>query len=633
MCPLWSISQPPLNIAYLKSSLTNQGYEASCYDLNINLFKKIQEKDIFHNNLVWEDSNKFHQIIHDNQDIFNNELEEIMKKNTLIVGFSIFQTSINCARYFSQKIKEKNKDIIIVWGGPECFSNGNELIKEDYVDFIVKREGEITFSNLVDSLVNNKDLKNVKGILFKENNKIIDTGEESLIKDLDILPFPDFSDFNIEEYNNDIRDIHFFSISAFPIMGSRGCPGQCTFCHEKPFWKYYRSRSGENIYMELKKHSELYKVNNFQFCESLLNANIKELMKMCDLIIENNLKVFWGGMARLDKLMTFDILTKMKKAGCGGLAYGLESGSQKVLNDMKKGINVDVAERIIRDTFEVGIEVHCNLLVGFPSESEDDFEETIKFLRRNQKYIHSVNFGGPCGIKKPGYLYEHPEKFNIKYDELGNWYTPENNILIRYKRIQKLEEEVKKLGFQITLFEKNKLEEIEKKYIELNQKKNKNTSIIKDGKILIFPNVYNNSLFNLWPISYWQGDEFCKEGYTHIVGRDYGHVSYLFKAPEGISKFKVKAKLSSHSKRQEQVPENASEITLLINDIEVETKLINYYWPECPNTEWVVDLPLKKGINTLTFKIKDTAKYKNGITIYYKNLINQKEYPIEIEIE
>ena len=150
---------------------------------------------------------------------------------------------------------------------------------------------------------------------------------------------------------------------------------------------------------------------------------MKELIKMCNIIINEGIDIKWGGKASIRTQMTREVLELMAKAGCTNVQYGIESGSPKVIREMRKGFTVPIAKRVIKDTHEAGINVGCFFLVGFPTETDNDYRETKHFISDIQPYLNHIIPGFGMGILPGSEVHDNPEKFGIKYDEHGTWYT------------------------------------------------------------------------------------------------------------------------------------------------------------------------------------------------------------------
>ncbi|MBU4251964.1 MAG: B12-binding domain-containing radical SAM protein [Candidatus Omnitrophica bacterium] len=444
MLPQWNICQPPLGIAYLTSFLRSKGFSVIQRDLSIQLFHDLPEdkkyimESAYHLNWI---HNFFELIYPQIKDTVNKWVDEIAQSDSRVIGFSVFSTNKAITMHVIQKIKERNHEKIIVIGGPQVsrYEDGPQILENEFVDYVVTDEGEETLYELILGIKNNKDIRKIKGILFREGNEKIDTGERQLINSLDTLPFPSISDFPLEYYS----DLN------IPILSSRGCVYRCSFCSEWVFWKYFRYRTGNNVYSEFKHHFDILGKNNFYMVDSLINGNIKELENLCDLIISDKyLKIFWGGKASLHPEMTSGLLRKMHAAGNRSIVYGIESGSVKVLKHMRKPFTLELAKRVMRETHETGIAVGIFWIIGFPTEVESDFQESIQFINEIKDYVDTVTPGYGCGILKGSELFKDYKKYGISFKEDG-WYSLNTTPAIREERLKRFKEECTRLGIKM----------------------------------------------------------------------------------------------------------------------------------------------------------------------------------------
>jgi len=430
VCPCWSNICPPLGMPYLASMLKHIGHEVKCFDLNIELYNLLKQERIdywdFGNNYYWTDPNRFSKVLLPLiAEYLKNKIEEILEYNPEIIGFSVFDTSALASLYVAEKIKEIMPDKKIIFGGPECFKerNGHRFLHSGFVDMVVVGEGEDTLAELLDR----GGLEKIPGSIFKQDGQIVDGGIRNKMKDINTIYFPDYSDLGIIRYKQ----------FALPIITSRGCIARCSFCGEMLYMKKYRYRTAENILQELIQGVKKYKVREFLFNDSLINGNLNELSRLVDLIIENKLDISWGGYIRVNPKMDIDLLRRMKKSGCSYLSYGIESGSQKVLNDMNKRISLEDAEKNLQDTNLSGIYAHVNWIVGFPTETVLDFLKSLAFVYKNKKYIFNLNSGQTCGIPVDFDLYKYPERYKIsKRPFLNNWRTSDFTNTILHRRIR-----------------------------------------------------------------------------------------------------------------------------------------------------------------------------------------------------
>lgn len=442
-CPGDAISTPPIGIGYLKSYLELRGHEVVPFDFNIELYHSIPKK---YRNFWGTYSRFWDRKFLQQKKIFGKMprkwAKKVLDSDISLIGFSVFASNKMLSLETAKRIKEEDKNRLIIFGGPEC---NIPLIKEffsrfKWIDAFVIGEGEETLLDLVEKYKREGKLKPVPGSIARKNGKLIYGGERKPIEDLNSLPYPDFSGFPLKKYT-DQKTIH--------IQMSRGCYQRCVFCIEHVYWKKYRYRSAENVFNEIELRLDSG-YNGFKFCDSTLNGNIRELKRLCELIIEGGLDIGWVGSFRCREGMTKDLIKKMKKAGCRCGIFGVESGSQKILNLMRKGYRVNVIERCLRNFHNAGIMTHVNLIVGFPGENEKTLKETLEFVERNQKYIDQIEINSLNALPTSP-LYENYKSFGIEtlHDKKYNdWVSGKNDKAWRQKLCLKVKNFVEDLGIE-----------------------------------------------------------------------------------------------------------------------------------------------------------------------------------------
>lgn len=440
-CPSWSETSPPYALGLLTACLRQAGHEVYCFDLNINFYNYLKNSNA---DLPWGTSggsnswfeiDYVHKLIEDNKTYIKRLVCQVLEVSAQVIGFTVQDTSRIFSEKIAEMIKEKDKEKLIIFGGPSCFENSIyhlNFLQKAYIDAICLQEGETAFLDLLRQLEGKNELGFCQGFAYRDKSaRIIHCGRKELIQDLDKLPFADFSDFYHREYGR----------KTLPISTSRGCIYRCAFCSEAPIWERYRNRSAKNIYNEiayqLKRSPE---IENFFFNDSLINGNIRALNELADLIITNKLKIIWGGQGRIRAEMNTQFLKKLKKAGFSYVSYGLESGSQYILDKMQKKLYLETAEAVIRNTHKAGIRTTVNVIVGFPTETEKEVLETADFIKRNIRFMDSVYFHSL--VVMPGsLLWEKKEDFKIHIPEINGlnlWHTESNNnnYKIRLERVE-----------------------------------------------------------------------------------------------------------------------------------------------------------------------------------------------------
>lgn len=318
----------------------------------------------------------------------NDVLDIIGQDDYCLVGISAVTDNRFSAFDLAASIRKKYPHIKIVLGGPHAtLSPEDTLMCHESIDYIIKGEGELTLLELINSLELNREANLVKGLYFRnsKDNKIFFTGQRELVSDLDIFPFPARHLINLEKYNmySEIKVVG--KVKAANILVSRGCPIGCCFCSNTILWgKIIRRRSNENIINEIIHLNEKYKIGSFIFSDDTLNYNKNKLIDLCDQILKLNFKISWSCALRADN---FDekLISLMKNAGCFRINYGVESGSQQLLdNVVEKKIDLNRVLELSKLLNKFGIENWPSFVVSFPGETYHDAVETLTFMKSLQ---------------------------------------------------------------------------------------------------------------------------------------------------------------------------------------------------------------------------------------------------------
>jgi len=319
-------------------------------------------------------------------------------------------------------VREWSPDSLIVVGGGIVTASPKLMF--DYIgpDFIIQGEGELTAVELADQLLGRVpiELDAVNGIGYRrEDGHLFLTKPRSSIIDLDSLPFPDLEGFGIEEYlslqqPNDNLYLYLGDHPRFyPIISSRGCPYNCTFCYH-PLGQKYRSRSVDNFMAEIEYVISRYDVRNLAIFDELLVCNRHRLIEICRRIKELSRPVRWMCQLRVD-FIDEDLLRTMKEAGCFIVSYGFESASDEVLRSMKKFISKEQIDRALRLSRAERIGVQGYFIFGDPAETFETAHETLAFWKNHADYHITLGYVRPY----PGSVLWETELKKNGLDELS----------------------------------------------------------------------------------------------------------------------------------------------------------------------------------------------------------------------
>ena len=258
----------------------------------------------------------------------------------------------------------------IVKGAPFLTYNTNTIYENPFIDYVIMGEAELTLKDILDGVPDNEIL----GICYRENFQPVKNDKRPFIDNLDILPFP-------------ARHLVDNSIYRRPDNGkvqavvkvARGCPFHCFFCLATPVsGAKVRTRSPENIVAELKVCVEKYNIKNFLFWSDIFNFDREWTLELCQKIIESGLKITWSSNTRADT-MDDEMAKMMYKSGCRLVSIGVESGSQKMLDNIGKKITLDDIRNTVKILKKNKIKIYNYFVIGLPWETEETVEETIKF--------------------------------------------------------------------------------------------------------------------------------------------------------------------------------------------------------------------------------------------------------------
>jgi len=293
-----------------------------------------------------------------------------------IVGITSVTPSIPRAFDTARIAKEVNENCTVVMGGPHVTFLPEESMREcRYIDVIVRGEGERTTEELVNTIEKDDSLRKVKGITFRDGARIVSTEPRPFIKNIDEIPFPSRDLLPIYKYKA-------YGIVYTTMLTSRGCPFGCSFCaSSRLFGKFWRGRSAENVLEEIRMIHDEYKIRNIEFVDDTFTLNKRRVEEICDGIIKERLDVNWGASSRVDGI-TERLAEKMKKAGCWIIYLGIESGCQKILDDIGKRITLDQVRKAVNAIKKAGIQVLGSFIIGFPGETVEMIEKTIRFAKR-----------------------------------------------------------------------------------------------------------------------------------------------------------------------------------------------------------------------------------------------------------
>lgn len=304
-------------------------------------------------------------------------IDEIREFSPLIIGIGSTTVAFHRALEVARAIKKEFKNIKIILGGPHITSNVKHAMSYNVFDYGILREGEITFLELANAIIDGTNPDRIEGIAYRdESEKLVVNPEREYISNLDILPFPAY---------DLIKDINIYSpppcnYKALPVVNvitSRGCPSQCTFCDRNIFGQKYRERSPENIVGEIKYMNEKFNVQEIAFVDDTFLINKKRIYKLFELLDKEKISFPWTCMSRINDV-DYEFLKFLKSRGCWHISFGIESGDEEILKLIKKNISLEKASQVIDWCNKLKIKTKGFFIVGHPGETLGTINKTIK---------------------------------------------------------------------------------------------------------------------------------------------------------------------------------------------------------------------------------------------------------------
>ena len=393
----------PIGLGYLAAVAEQMGHEVSIYE--VDAARKPTSLDFVGE---YKRYDNYLRIVNDrNHPIWQEIKEKIQEFHADLIGISSMTPKIASALVVADICKEVNPDCPVVFGGAHPTVSPEQTISYESIDFIVRGEGEKSFAELIKAIDEgeNKKLRNIKGLSYKENGKIIHNPPREFIKDLDSIPFPARERLmNLENYTSEDMGV---------ILTSRGCPFKCTYCYH-PWKGRVHFRSIDNVIEEIKQVIKDYGTRQFAFKDDSFTLNRRRTMEFCERIIKERLNINWDCTTRVD-LIDEEMLKLMKRAGCNVIKVGIETGSERILKEIQKGITFEQARRAAKLFNKYGIFWSAYFMMGLPQETEEEILATYHFMRELNPFYAGLGVYEAFRYTK---LFDQGVKMGLLYPEV-----------------------------------------------------------------------------------------------------------------------------------------------------------------------------------------------------------------------
>jgi radical SAM superfamily enzyme YgiQ (UPF0313 family) len=337
---------PPLNLAYLAAIAENLGHEVRIIDA--------EAENLTRDEMV----------------------DKILNFQPNLVGMTATTPFFHFVEEAANLIKEKLPEVSVLLGGAHITVLKEKAFK-DCFDYGFIGEADEAFPAFLKKYDSREDIRDILGILFRDGEDIRYTGDVAPVMDMDSLLLPAYHLLKMEKYK--IGTLHGMK-NFVSIMTVRGCPYKCIFCSTKVFGKNVRRRSPELVVEEIKHIKKQYNINHFIFSDDTLTMNREHILKICELIIKENIGITFEGGTRAN-LVDEEIIAKLSEAGMIRICFGLESVDENIRKLMCKEIPLEsyiIANKI---TNKYGLETLNSCMIGLPGETKETIKKTLSFLR------------------------------------------------------------------------------------------------------------------------------------------------------------------------------------------------------------------------------------------------------------
>lgn len=359
----------PLGICSIASFIKSKGCEVKVYNADFGRGISFSYSDLYDN------FNNYISILNNlEHPLWKEVIDKIVQFEPEVVGISLKTGSYRSGCNIAQLIKRFNKNIVVLAGGVHPTLLPKDVASLGYFDYVVKGEGEETTWELLEVIKKGQTPNQIKGVTFRYQDQIIDNSNRDFIKDLDSLPFVE---------REDIVDRELYPADALSLlMTARGCPHSCTFCASERIWlRKVRFRSAKNVVDEIKLVKDRFNSKHFKIRDDLFTMQKKRVIEIFDRLEKDRIDITWQCEVRADSIDE-DIVKRMRKAGCVGVNIGIESGSERILAEIKKGETTFQMSRAIKLLKRYGINVGAFVMIGFLNETKEDIKQTLDFVRR-----------------------------------------------------------------------------------------------------------------------------------------------------------------------------------------------------------------------------------------------------------
>jgi radical SAM superfamily enzyme YgiQ (UPF0313 family) len=320
-----------------------------------------------------------YQICENANGFSGDSLAEFLKGHEKIVAISCFVDMLPAVIEAARILNEKRPDTIFILGGPGPTAKARDILEAyDWIDYIVRSEGEETTQELIGKIRSGSQAK-IDGLTYRDGSEIVEGADRKRIAKLDDIPLPAYHLIDFTDYDN------------ARIITTRGCSYRCSFCDVTALWgnrSVYRGIT--NVIDEMEWLRDTYGISYIGIVDDTFVLNRKRVLEFCSELIARDTRIKWGCFGRIN-LMDEELIKQMSRAGCRAIFYGIDSGSQKILDETLKRVKVEDIYRVVKLSAKYFDQIEASFIWGYPTETFEDFTETLNLAASLSEFAPKVN--------------------------------------------------------------------------------------------------------------------------------------------------------------------------------------------------------------------------------------------------